>query len=979
MLRFQERRFVLEALEERCLLAIALYGNGGESFSYLNAFTGVGLALNPVAEINGSYNGKIDDKPSDYSAQIEWGDGGSSDAMLTTDPADGYVLVKGSHIYGAMGTYSVTVDVTGPGGQTASATTCEVTVTDMPDEASIPPDVPTSYSGAQSLGAISLGLYGAGAESFSYLSAFTGVGFSLNPVAEVNGYYNDFPDRTLGNYHAQINWGDSPTWDTDTALAIDPATNYLLVKGSHNYQQTGSYDVTVYITGPDGQSASATTCNVTVSPLPEAASIPPDVPKSDPGAQSLGAVSLGLYGAGAESFSYLSAFTGVGFSLNPVAEVNGYYNDFSDQTLSDYHAQINWGDSQSWDTNTALALDPATGYVLVKGSHNYLATGKYDVTVYITGPDGQTASATTCQVTVTPMPDAASIPPDVPKSYSGSQNLGAVSLGLYGAGAESFSYLGAITGVGFSLNPVAEVNGYYNDMNDATLSDYHAQINWGDSQSWDTNTALALDPATGYLLVKGSHNYQETGKYDVTVYITGPDGQSASATTCQVTVNPMPDAASIPPDVPKSEPSAQALGAVSLGLYGAGAESFSYLSAFTGVGFSLNPVAEVDGYYNDFPDRTLGDYHAQINWGDSPIWDADTALALDPATDYVLVKGSHNYQQTGTYDVTVYITGPDGQTASATTCQVTVTPMPDAASIPPDVPTSYSGVQPVGALSLVLYGAGAESLSYLSAFTGVAFSESPVAEVNGYYNDSQDKTLSDYHAQINWGDSPAWDTNTELALDSLTGYVEVFGSHAYQKVGDYDVTVYVTGPDGQTASVTTSEVTVAANPLSATLSAVDVGDANAPSETPYNFTITFQDNGGLISSRSVSGTTVQVVPPGSTAITATLVSTQLSGTADNDGDASTITANYQITPPGGSWTGAPIGIYSVNLAGTPVTGVSGGEAPQGAVGTFQTSSSWKSQRSMRACPRTERFSSNCRPSDRPARPILASMDQPRSI
>ncbi|MFI5460132.1 MAG: hypothetical protein ACHRXM_32340, partial [Isosphaerales bacterium] len=205
--RVQARRVYrpdTDILEDRRLLSIALYGAGGEALSYLDALAGVGFALNPVAEVSGTYNGQSDNNAADYSAQINWGDGGSSAAKLTVDPTDGYVLVKGSHVYAAMGTYNVTVDVTGPGGQTANARTCQVTVTPMPEAASIPPDVPKSYSGAQSLGDVELGVYGNGGEALSYLSAFTGVGFALNPVAEVDGFYNDLQDKTLSDYHAQI-------------------------------------------------------------------------------------------------------------------------------------------------------------------------------------------------------------------------------------------------------------------------------------------------------------------------------------------------------------------------------------------------------------------------------------------------------------------------------------------------------------------------------------------------------------------------------------------------------------------------------------------------------------------------------------------------------------------------------------------------------------------------------------------------------
>ncbi len=149
------------------------------------------------------------------------------------------------------------------------------------------------------------------------------------------------------------------------------------------------------------------------------------------------------------------------------------------------------------------------------------------------------------------------------------------------------------------------------------------------------------------------------------------------------------------------------------------------------------------------------------------------------------------------------------------------------------------------------------------------------------------------------------------------------------------MTVYITGPDGQTASATTSEVSVTTDPLSVTLDAPNVTDSNAAAEVPYNFSLVFQNSSGLISGSSVSGAIVQVVPAYDEVITATLVSTQPSGASDGSGDASTIAANYQITPPNGDWSHAPMGTYSVNLVGSPVTGTSGGQALQGSVGTFQ--------------------------------------------
>jgi len=497
-------------------------------------------------------------------------------------------------------------------------------------------------------------------------------------------------------------------------------------------------------------------------------------------------------------------------------------------------------------------------------------------------------------------------------------------------------------GVGFWLNPVAEIQGSVNGRLDNNPTDYQVKIDWGDGSSLDSNAALTLDPAPpGFVLVKGTHNYKTSGTYDVTTYATGPDGESASGSFTQAIVTPMPDAASIPPDLPNSYGGAQPLGDVDMSLataVGSNPGNEFPIVAFAGVGFALNPVAQIQGYYNGQFDDTLSDYHAQINWGDGPSWDTNVGLTLASSTGYVLVKGSHDYQSRGTHDVTVYVTGPDGQTISDSTAWVDVTPMPDSASIPPEVPTSYTGSEPLGDVALGLEsGTGGEigSAYPIYALSGVGFAPNPVAEIQGYYNSQLDNTLSDYHAQINWGDGPSWDTHTTLVLDSTDGYVQIEGSHTYAAAGDYDVTVYITGPDGQTASATTSEVIVTTDAVSVTLSAPDVTDSNAASEVPYSFSLVFQNGSGLISGSSISGATVQVVAPNGETIPATLVSTALSGSTDGEGDASTITANYQIIPPDGDWNQSPLGTYTVNLGGSPVTGVSGGQAPSGSVGTFQ--------------------------------------------
>jgi hypothetical protein len=68
-----------EGLERRTLLSVNLVPDYSVS-----SYAGVGFKLNPVTEIEGSYNGQGDDSPSDYSVQIKWGDGTSADTGATS-------------------------------------------------------------------------------------------------------------------------------------------------------------------------------------------------------------------------------------------------------------------------------------------------------------------------------------------------------------------------------------------------------------------------------------------------------------------------------------------------------------------------------------------------------------------------------------------------------------------------------------------------------------------------------------------------------------------------------------------------------------------------------------------------------------------------------------------------------------------------------------------------------------------------------
>ncbi len=510
------------------------------------------------------------------------------------------------------------------------------------------------------------------------IDSFAGVGFALNPVATLVGSNNGTPDNTVGDYQVQVNWGDGSGFSSAGVELVSLGGGAMLVKGTHTYQTpNSSYAVTIEVSGPGGSSDQGQATSGVVTQMPDAASRPPAAPATEHAAQPLGTVALSVVGT-----APIDSFAGVGFALNPIGTVFGSYNGAPDNTVGDYQAQVNWGDSPQWSNGAGL-VSTGAGAMLIKATHIYQEPGSYDVTVYVTGPDGQTVSSSTTSVVVTQMPDAASRPPASPATEQAAQPLGTVSLSIVGAAP-----IDSFAGVGFALNPIGTVFGSYNGAPDNAVGDYHAQINWGDSPGWSNNTGL-VSSGDGAVLIKATHIYQGAGTYDVTVYVTGPDGQTISNTATTAVVTEMPDAASLPPDAPTPESGAKPPGIVSLSIIGA-----APIHALTGEEITSAPVGTIQGSYNGGPDNSVGDYHVQINWGDSRQWVAAQVLS-SPGGSTVATFGSYTYREVGTYDVTVYVTGPDGQTASQTTTAVTVdqgpTPPPASSPPPPDsteTPTS---------------------------------------------------------------------------------------------------------------------------------------------------------------------------------------------------------------------------------------------------------------------------------------------------
>ena len=200
--------------------------------------------------------------------------------------------------------------------------------------------------------------------------------FSLNPVAEIVGTYNGQPDDQVSDYQRRSTGATARTWDTNTVAGVrrhqrrGRASSWS--RGSHIYKQQGTYDVTVYVTGPDGQTVSDDTATVTASPMPDAASEPIRTDRRINRGRSRSPTSLRASGCYADHLVRRRRI-----QPQPGRRDRRHLQRPARRQRLRLPVQINWGDDASWDTDTrsSPAALTAAGFVLVKGSSYLQAAG----------------------------------------------------------------------------------------------------------------------------------------------------------------------------------------------------------------------------------------------------------------------------------------------------------------------------------------------------------------------------------------------------------------------------------------------------------------------------------------------------------------------------------------------------------------------------------------------------------------------------
>jgi hypothetical protein len=167
---------------------------------------------------------------SSYGATINWGDGTTQAGTISY--SGGLFHVQGAHSYADEGLYSLSINITSPGGGTASLT-MPATVIDAPLVNGASASLPMLVEGT---------------------TAFTG---SLGSFQDANGA------ATPSDFTATINWGDGST----SAGTITQDNGKFDVNGSHLYTNAGNYSVQVSVLD-DGGSTVAFADNAVVTDAP---------------------------------------------------------------------------------------------------------------------------------------------------------------------------------------------------------------------------------------------------------------------------------------------------------------------------------------------------------------------------------------------------------------------------------------------------------------------------------------------------------------------------------------------------------------------------------------------------------------------------------------------------------------------------------------------------------------------------------------
>ena len=159
----------------------------------------------------------------DFTATIDWGDGGATSAGVVSYSAGTYT-VAGSHTYADEGSYPISISVLDDGGQTAT-----ITGTATVADAALTGSSVTTAGGTE------------GATNSSVLAGAT--------FTDAN------PGNHTADFTATITWGDG---GATSAGVVSYSAGVYTVAGSHTYAEEGSYSISISVLDDGGSTATIT-------------------------------------------------------------------------------------------------------------------------------------------------------------------------------------------------------------------------------------------------------------------------------------------------------------------------------------------------------------------------------------------------------------------------------------------------------------------------------------------------------------------------------------------------------------------------------------------------------------------------------------------------------------------------------------------------------------------------------------------------
>jgi len=418
---------------------------------------------------------------------------------------------------------------------------------------------------------------------------------------------------------------------------------------------------------------------------------------------------------------------------------------------------IDWGDGTS---PTAGSLGSASGDDTnpgdnpfidgqISGSHVYAQAGSYNVTVTIqaVGPDGS-AMSTKAVAKVSAVDPA-------PASQSPPLTLLA---------GKSLAFQGPLAI--FSTPTPHESSG----------SDFSATIDWGDGTPATEGTVTGgseysyltgINPGgvttstftpsvppglVNIFEVTGGHIYSKVGSFTVKVTLQDQFGHS---TTESSPIQVVPGPLAVVPITPANPV----------------ASSYPPFSSPSGSSIDLGTLTDLRGSVAGQTDSVT------VDWGDGTTPNPGSViptgnLAMGSSGTTSDIQGSHTYAIPGKYTIHYTVTDSQGDSVEASTTYQASAP---SLQLTP-LPLSISAGDPING-------------AVLASLTPINSTDPAVA----------------FTATINWGDGSKPTPGTVVpggpVYPSMTGTLNVLGSHTYATPGLYTMTVSVQGPGGSTAQI----------------------------------------------------------------------------------------------------------------------------------------------------------------------------------